>query len=432
MIRRLSILSFAVIAVLVVTVSVAAVYLFPGRFSNPPAIQSASNPAIAPDAQQPKVLTPTLESKSTADRVVGEITAIDASTKQLTLKTTAGRVISLKTDEKTQYRRVPPGETTLEKGAVIAFADVVVGDKTIAKGKLVDDNLVAQALIVVSGQELKQKQAHDRAEWKKRGIQGTIVGMNPGTKALMVRVMTPNGPAPLHITTEGRKVRYLRFGPDAVKLSDAKPSSYEDIAFGDQIRALGDRSADGMNFLPEEIISGSFQMVGGTITDVNVATGEIKITNVKTKQPFTIIVSKDSKLRRIPADLLNRMEQTMAATPAPATGGMRIIRPGETPPAGGQTPGPRVMMPGQGPGGAAAPAPAVDYGDAIENLPAITIGDLKPGDGIIVSSTKGTDAARGTAVLLAAGLESFIKRQEANPKGPAFPLDLALPGIGGP
>src|SRR4030095_7332744 len=314
MIRRLSILSFAVIAVLVVTASVSPVYLLPGRFSNPPAIQSASNPAIAPDAQQPKVLTPTLESKSTADRVVGEITAIDASNKQLSLKTTAGRVVSLKTDEKTLYRRVPPGETTLEKGAVIAFADIAGGDKTIAKGKLVDDNLVTQALIVVSGQELKQKQAHDRAEWKKRGIQGTIVGMNPGTKALMVRVMTPNGPAPLHVTTEGRKVRYLRFGPDAVKLSDAKPSSYEDIAFGDQIRALGDRSPDGMNFLPEEIISGSFQMVGGTITEVNVATGEIKITNVKTKQPFTIIVSKDSKLRRIPADLLKRMEQSMAAT----------------------------------------------------------------------------------------------------------------------
>lgn len=432
MIRKLSILSIVVAAFLVVTASMAAVYLIPRHYSSPPAVQSASNSALGKESQQPGP-TPSLDTKATTDRVVGEITAVDSGNKQLTLRTTAGRVFSVKTDEKTQYRRVPPGETTLEKGSVIAFADIGVGDKTIVKGKMVDNNVAAQALIVVSAQELKQKQMHDRAEWKKRGIQGTIVGMNPGTKALMVRIMTPNGPAPLHITTEGKKVRYLRFGPNAVKLSDAKPSSYDEIAFGDQIRALGDRSPDGMNFLPEEIISGSFQMVGGTITEVNQETGEVKITNVKTKQPFTIIISKDSKLRRIPPELLKRMEQTMAAAPAPAPGGMRIIRPGEQAPGEGQTPaGPRVMMPGQGPGGGAAPAPAVDYGEAIENLPPITIGDLKPGDGIIVSSTKGTDPARGTAVLLAAGLESFIKRQEANPKGPAFPLDLALPGVGGP
>jgi hypothetical protein len=84
-----------------------------------------------------------------------------------------------------------------------------------------------------------------------------------------------------------------------------------------------------------------------------------------------------------------------------------------------------------GGGGGAAPR-QVDYGDLIEKLPAINVADLKPGEGIIISSTKGADPARATAILVAAGVESFLKRQEENAKRPGFQLDLALPGLGGP
>jgi len=394
----------------------------------------AGSAAYAQVAQQPEVKSQSTSTKATADRVVGEVVAVDSGNKKFTLKTNAGTELSVKTDDKTQYRSVPAGETTLDKASVIAFADIGVGDKTIVKGRTVNNEVAADALIVVNAQEIKKKQTQDKADWKKRGIQGTIVGMNPGTQALMVRMMTANGPVPIHLTTTGRKVRYVRYGPDAVTYSDAKSSSFDELAFGDQIRALGNKSADGRDFLAEEIISGSFQMVGGTITDVNRETGEVKITDVKTKQPFTIVVAKGSKLRRLPPELLKKMEETLAATPAPAPGGPRMITPGGQGPAAGPAPqqGQRIMNPGQSPAGAAPSAPAVDYGEIIENLPPLTIADLKVGDGIIVSSTKGPVPTRATAMLLAAGVESFLKRQEANAKGSTVPLDLALPGVGGP
>ena len=120
----------------------------------------------------------------------------------------------------------------------------------------------------------------------------------------------------------------------------------------------------------------------------------------------------------------------MANAPAAGGGGgMRIIRPGETPPSAPQQP----SSGGRPGGGAGGPSSGqVDYGEAIEKLPAIKVADLKPGEGIIVSSTKGADPARATAILLAAGVESFLKRQEENAKRPGFQLDLALPGLGGP
>jgi hypothetical protein len=384
---------------------------------------------------------------ASTDRVVGEVTVIDAAKKQLTLKTAGGETFLIKTDENTQYRRVPPGETTLDRATTIAFADIAVGDKTIARGRVEADNIAAQALIVVSAQEIAEKRQENTEDWKKRGIKGTIMGINMATGGLMVRMITPTGTSPIRISTEGGKVRFFRYPPDAVSLNDLKPGSFDDLAFGDQIRALGKRSEDGRMFIAEEIITGSFQMVGGTITAVNKETGEVTITNVKTRQPFTVVVRPDAKLRRLSASLLKQMEDNMAAAPAagPGGGGMRIIRPGETPaqPSPSSSGG-RVMAPGGGsgpggpgpggPGGGGGPSSstAVDYGELIEKLPAITVADLKPGEGIIISSTKGADPARATAIMLAAGVESFLKRQEENAKRPGFQLDLALPGLGGP
>lgn len=358
---------------------------------------------------------------ASADRVVGEVTAVDAANRQLTLKTAAGKSFSVKTDEKTQYRRVPAGETTLEHATAIAFTDIAVGDRTIARGRVEADNVTAEALIVVSAREIGKKQEQIKEDWKKRGIQGTIMGINPNNRSLMVRMNTPTGSAPIRVSVEGRQVRYFRYPPDAASFNDVKPGSPDDLSFGDSIRAIGNKSEDGRMLLAEEIITGVFQMVGGLITDVNKETGEITITNIKTKQPFTVVVRPDSKVRRLPSSLLKKMEENMAAAPASSGGGgMRMVRPGESSPARAPS------------GGGGSSSGQVDYSELIEKLPAITVADLKRGEGIIISSTKGADPARATAILLAAGVESFLKRQEENAKRPGFQLDLALPGLGGP
>src|ERR1700749_1229604 len=105
--------------------------------------------------------------KAAQNRVLGEVTAINSAQMQIDLRTKEGQNVVVKLDGKTLYRRVPPGETTLAKAAVISLGDISVGDKVIARGERGEGEgaLRAGALIVVSKAEMAKKLEHDRAEW---------------------------------------------------------------------------------------------------------------------------------------------------------------------------------------------------------------------------------------------------------------------------
>ena len=51
---------------------------------------------------------------------------------------------------------------------------------------------------------------------------------------------------------------------------------------------------------------------------------------------------------------------------------------------------------------------APDIQQMIERMPAMKLADLKAGDAIIVSATKGANAAQVTAVTLLAGVEPLL------------------------
>jgi hypothetical protein len=399
-----------------------------------------------------------------SDRVLGEVTAIDPANKKVSVKAETGQAVTVSVDDKTLYRRIPPGETNVEKAAVIGFADIAVGDRVLARGKLDADIIQARVLLVMSRAELARSEEQSKAEWQRRGISGTIVGLDPATKEITVKARTAMGAATIRVNASGDSVRLKRYAPNSTRYRDAAPGTFEQLKVGDQISALGERSEDGASFKPEEIVSGSFRLAGGIITAVNPSTGEVTLRDMKTQQPLTVTVSKDSVLRRLPGGLLVRMEESMQSTETPQTtqtanGGtiqeIRVMTP--------YGPGiRRIYVPPAGQPGAAPPPPrngerlpqgadirivtsagaassptqgavsaGVDYQDAIEKLPPITIADLKPGDGIIVSSASGSDPSRVTAITLAAGVEEFLKRQEeARKTRPGYELDLGLPGIG--
>ena len=70
--------------------------------------------------------------------------------------------------------------------------------------------------------------------------------------------------------------------------------------------------------------------------------------------------------------------------------------------------------------------------DLIERLPAITVADVKVGDTIIVSSTKGADPSRLTAISLLSGADTLLnlvaaRQQQAG--GP--PSQNPASGLGG-
>src|SRR5215216_3486087 len=70
----------------------------------------------------------------TAKHAIGEVKAIDAAAKQLTIKTDAGSTVLVSLSDKTTYKRLAPGETSLTNATDIAFPDVAEGDRVWARG----------------------------------------------------------------------------------------------------------------------------------------------------------------------------------------------------------------------------------------------------------------------------------------------------------
>ncbi len=68
-------------------------------------------------------------------QVVGEVTSIDATNKQIKLKADDGTAYTVALGDNTAFLRFAPGEKDLKKATKIAFADVMVGDRALARGE---------------------------------------------------------------------------------------------------------------------------------------------------------------------------------------------------------------------------------------------------------------------------------------------------------
>lgn len=351
----------------------------------------------------------------TANSAIGEVKVIDNGAKQLIVKTDAGSLVTVALGEKTVYMRLAPGEKTLANATKIAFSDVGEGDRVWARGKVSDDHksVPASALIVMNKVDIAKKQEQERAEWKKRGVLGIITALKPETKEITISSRTMAGPQSVIIPVSD-KVEMRRYAPDSIKFADAKPANFDELKMGDQLRALGERSADGSAFTAEKVVTGSFKTVAGVITAVDVATGELKINDLQTKQPLTIVVKQDAVLRKFPAAnemggmMMGRGPGGGAAAAQTSSAGQAASKPqpngAQGTPAAGQGSGARA---GAG-GGVRIGGGGLNVQDMLERLPTISIADVKVGDTIIVSSTKGADPSRLTAISLISGADTLL------------------------
>ena len=334
----------------------------------------------------------------TAKHAIGEVKTIDAAAKQLTIKTDAGSMVTVSLTDKTTYKRLAPGEQSLTNSVDITFADLAEGDRVWARGNVAEDrkSVPAAMVVVMTKTDLAKKQEAERAEWRRRGILGVITSLKPETNEITISNRTMAGTQtvviPVTDTTEMR-----RYAPDSIKFGDAKPSSFGELKIGDQLRALGDRTEDPLRFKPEKIVTGSFKTVGGVVTAVDAATGEININELQKKTPLTIIVKQDAVLRRFPADI-------GAMGRGPGGGG-----PGAGAPAAQGQGQPAGRPQGAGPGGAGPrPGGGFNINEMLERLPTISVADVKVGDTIIVSSTQGVDPSRLTAIALVSGADTLL------------------------
>jgi hypothetical protein len=356
-----------------------------------------------------------------AKHAIGAITSIDAAAKQLTIKTDAGSTVTVSLSDKTTYKKLAPGEQSLTNATDVTFADLAEGDRVMARGTVSADQKSVPALMVVvmTKGDLAKKAEAERIEWRRRGILGVITALKPEAKEITISNRTMAGTQSVVIALSD-KTEMKRYAPDSIKFGDAKPSEFSELKVGDQLRALGDRPADPLHFNAEKVVTGSFRTVGGVVTAVDPATGEIKINELEKKHPLTIVVKHDAVLRRFPSEMggLGRGPGGPGGGAPPAGGGQQAQ--------GGAPARPQGGAPGAGgPGG----RPGFNINDMLERLPTISIADVKVGDTIIVSSTQGVDPTRLTAISLVTGADTLLAMLAPRPAAGQAPNPAG--GLGG-
>lgn len=359
-----------------------------------------------------------------AKHAIGEVKTIDSAAKQLTIKTDAGSIVTVLLNDKTSYKKLNPGEQSLTNATDVTLADLSEGDRVMARGTVSEDrkSVPAAMIVVMTKGDLAKKQEAERTEWRRRGILGVITALKPETHEITISNRTMAGSQTVVIpVTEKTEMR--RYAPDSIKFGDAKPSTFNELKVGDQLRALGDRGQDPTRFNPEKVVTGSFRTVGGVVSEVNAATGEIKIKELEKKTPLTIVIKQDAVLRRFPQEM-GAMMGGMRGGPGGPGG-----PPAGAPPPGGQA-GARPQGPGGGPGGG-GPGGGRNINDMLERLPTISIADVKVGDTIIVSSTQGVDPSRLTAISLVTGADTLLAMLAPRPQpGQTAPNPAAGLGSG--
>jgi hypothetical protein len=327
----------------------------------------------------------------TATYAFGEVVDINLTKREVLIKTKEGN-LNASFDDRTQFKIVPPGAESLDQAQPITLADVSVGDILMARGKVSEDRktVLARQMIVMNKKAIEEKQNRDRERWRTNSLAGRVTAINPQTREVALVLRTSAGERPVLIEIPAR-VTLRRYAPDSIRFTDALPSPFQELKVGDQLRALGQKSQDGTHFVAEEVVSGSFRILGGPILGVNPAKEEITINDVTTKKPVTVLINANSTLRNVPAELVASLAQ-------------------KTAPGNGTAP----SVPGNNPGNNARPqAKSTDLLEIFDRLPPVTINDLKPGRMVLVSSTNGSDSSRVTAILLATGLDVLFSRPQA-------------------
>ena len=354
--------------------------------------------------------------------VIGEVTAIDTAAKQLTVKADNGTNYTVKLQDNTSYLRMKPGEKDLKQATPITAADISSGDRVLARGVVSEEDhtVPAKTLVVMTKSDLAQKHAQEREAWQ-NGIVGSVTAVNPDAKQITVTTRGAN--AKTVVVDLSSNPSFMRYAPGSPKYDEAKPGTLADIKPGDTLRARGEKTEDGTRLKADQVLSGTFQTLAGTIISVDPANGTVRVTDLATKKPVEIKTTPETLVRRMPEMMAMIMARRMnAAAGGPGAPG------GASGPGGGPGGPPREARPDApggpgapgagGPGGPGGPGARpggmggmgggrnFDLQQALERMPPVPLTELKPGEALIISSTKAADSL--TAIAVVAGVEPFL------------------------
>jgi len=373
-----------------------------------------------------------------SNRVIGTVASVTGNS--VAVKTDAGAIVNVAVSDTARVLRTPPGQKTLTGATKIAVADIQTGDRVLM---VVAGEPPAATIVVVNKQsDIAARQQQEQADWARRGVGGLVKSIDPS--AGTVTITATNRTIVIH-TTPSTIVR--RYAPDSVRFSDAQTSTLAAIQPGDQVTARGDRTPEGNDVTAEEIVSGSFRNIAGTIASVDGDSFTVK--DLVTKKTVTIKTTPDSDLRKLDPQMAQMIAirlksassgqsasgqstptQSGSANGAPAPGGSAGGGQAWRQNASGAGPGGRDASGGQawqGTRGQGAGGSAGGFARVLERSPAIRIADLHKDDAVMIVATSGNpDSA--TAIRLVAGVEPML---QASASGSQNMFSSAWNGLGG-
>ena len=381
------------------------------------ALLLTSLPGIIPFAL-PATLQAQAAAPAAANRFVGTISAVGSGS--LTIKTDAGAERTVTVPDGIRLQRVAPGAKDLASAAVIHFSDLAVGDRVLVRiaPEPATDPVTAISIIAIPQAAVAQKQQQDREAWQRNGVGGLVKSIDPGTGIIVIT--SGAGSTQKTITLHTTPATILRrYAPDSVDFDKAKVAPIETIQTGDQLRARGKRNDDGTELAADEVVSGSFRNISGTISAIDKQANTLTLKDLITKQTVTVHINDEAQMRKLP-DTMARMLANMTKPGGADASGTNAAAPGAAAPSSAPATAPdgQKRNPGAGQGsaqqggdqagGAAAGRRAGgDLQQMLNRAPAIQLADLQKGDAVMLVSTQGTSEV--TAVTLLAGVEPLLQ-----------------------
>jgi len=309
--------------------------------------------------------------------------------------------------------------------------------------------VMASTMVVMKHADVEQTQEQQREDWQQHGIGGLVSSVDTTQGSIVITQTSVAGVKKTITIQTSSSTIIRRYAPQSVKFEDATTSTLDKIKSGDQVRARGTMGADGSSFSAEEIVSGEFRNISGTISSIDATAGTVTVMDLATKKPVLVNISTDSQVRKLAPQMAQRLAARLKGGTSGAGGSAGTgaaggeasngssspsqanansgAAPGNGPPTGGASGAGGTGYRGGGGAGAGGGGGA-DLQQMLARLPASTLADFQKGDAVMIVSTEGTASGGVTAITLLGGVEPIL---EASPSGGSAIL-LSPWSIGGP
>ncbi|MGE5055845.1 MAG: DUF5666 domain-containing protein [Acidobacteriota bacterium] len=350
---------------------------------------------------------------TTIAKGIGRIKTINGGT--ITLSPTSGSDIAVTVQPNARILRLTPGEKDLKNATPLQLQDLQVGDTIRVRGAGSEDGKTISALevIVITSSAVAAVTDQVRQDWQKRGVGGMVDSVDTATATIHISVPRMGAKREVAVQTS-KNTLIRRYAADSARPENAKTATIAQIRVGDQLRARGNRNADGSKLDAEEIYVGFFPQFSGIVKSVDANAGTLSVQDLSSKKTVEVRITPESRLHKVPAEIAHAFATSLKSMVPQALGGAPTSTGAKESPmpagsaAGSASPnGP--MAQGSRAGG--MHGAGRDLQQIIARLPSGSLQDmnLQKGDAVVILATEGASSSLKTVITLLSGVEPILR-----------------------